>query len=220
MGALRRLSHIGVILLSFVILIVLSTYFQHSQSKNTTHLVARGSVDPIFDLEPAHAVHRHYHKRHIHPRQSSDVAVIDTPDDLPSSNDSLLMRRDDYSCGPGNPCPNRACCGASGYCGYGKTYCGDGCISNCEAVAECGKDATPSGKKCPLNTCCSQYGFCGTTEVSNPSKLASPDINMSQDFCTEKCQSNCVLHPKPPASAPNQALKKGNVIPRSRRSIA
>jgi len=34
----------------------------------------------------------------------------------------------------------------------GDTYCGDGCVSNCGAVAECGKDAVPSGKKCPLNT--------------------------------------------------------------------
>lgn len=31
-----------------------------------------------------------------------------------------LVRRDDYSCGPGNPCSNGACCGVSGYCGYGQ----------------------------------------------------------------------------------------------------
>jgi hypothetical protein len=41
----------------------------------------------------------------------------------------------------------------------GPTYCGSGCISNCDAVAECGQYASPAGKKCPLNTCCSQYGF-------------------------------------------------------------
>lgn len=87
------------------------------------------------------------------------------PDDIPSYTHPNLTRRQDYTCGPGRPCSNGACCGASGSCGYGKTYCGDGCVSNCNAVAECGKDARPAGKKCPLNTCCSQYGFCGTTEV-------------------------------------------------------
>jgi hypothetical protein len=81
------------------------------------------------------------------------------------SNVSEITRRDDYSCGVGNPCSNGACCGASGFCGYGSTYCGTGCTSNCNAVAECGIDASPSGTTCPLNTCCSQYGFCGTTEV-------------------------------------------------------
>ena len=37
-----------------------------------------------------------------------------------AENSSPLVRRDDYSCGPGKPCANGACCGASGYCGYGK----------------------------------------------------------------------------------------------------
>lgn len=78
---------------------------------------------------------------------------------------SNITRRQDYTCGPGRPCSNGACCGASGNCGYGDKYCGDGCTSNCDAMAECGKHARPSGKRCPLNTCCSQYGFCGTTEV-------------------------------------------------------
>lgn len=87
------------------------------------------------------------------------------------SNVSELSRRDDYSCGPGNPCSNGACCGASGYCGYGSTYCGTGCTSNCNAVAECGIDASPAGKTCPLNTCCSQYGFCGTTKVGKKGSI-------------------------------------------------
>ncbi len=77
-----------------------------------------------------------------------------------------LVRRQDYSCGPGRPCSNGACCGGSGFCGYGPTYCGAGCVSNCGAVAECGQNAVPAGKKCPLNTCCSEFGFCGTTKVS------------------------------------------------------
>lgn len=49
----------------------------------------------------------------------------------------------------------------SNVCGYGPTYCGDGCQSNCDAVAECGQYASPAGKTCPLNVCCSEFGFCG-----------------------------------------------------------
>ena len=29
------------------------------------------------------------------------------------------LNKRDYTCGPGNPCSNGACCGASGFCGYG-----------------------------------------------------------------------------------------------------
>lgn len=82
---------------------------------------------------------------------------------------NLSRRQDDFSCGPGRPCSNSACCGKDGFCGYGieihpdahrstltnsligPTYCGDGCTSNCNAHAECGKDSNPPGKTCPLN---------------------------------------------------------------------
>lgn len=56
------------------------------------------------------------------------------------------------------------CNAESGYCGYGPTYCGDGCTSNCDAHAECGQYSESGDKECPLNVCCSQHGFCGTTE--------------------------------------------------------
>ncbi|KAF8676563.1 hypothetical protein RHS04_06491 [Rhizoctonia solani] len=90
---------------------------------------------------------------------------------------------DDYSCSAAKPCSNGACCGASGYCGYGPTYCGTGCQSNCTATAECGQYAAVPGTKCPLNVCCSQYGFCGTTP----------------EFCDvgQKCQSGCGQPSKP-----------------------
>lgn len=91
-----------------------------------------------------------------------------------ASNHSLLAR-DDYSCSEDNPCSNHACCGKSGFCGYGPDYCGDGCQADCDAVAECGEFASEKGKKCPLNVCCSEFGFCGTTK----------------DFCNAQCQSNC-----------------------------
>lgn len=72
-----------------------------------------------------------------------------------------IFARDDYSCSASKPCSNGACCGAGGYCGYGDTYCGEGCVSNCNATAECGKYAVPVNKTCPLNTCCSEFGFVG-----------------------------------------------------------
>ncbi|KAI9372233.1 hypothetical protein BJX61DRAFT_553090 [Aspergillus egyptiacus] len=82
---------------------------------------------------------------------------------------------DDYTCGPDRPCKNKACCGPSNVCGYGELYCGKGCQSNCDATAECGRDAATPGQLCPLNICCSEFGFCGTTG----------------DFCGTGCQSNC-----------------------------
>jgi hypothetical protein len=72
---------------------------------------------------------------------------------------SALVSRQTGQCGPGLPCSNGACCGASGYCGYGSAYCGTGCLSNCGAYAECGQFAQTNGTQCPLNTCCSQFGF-------------------------------------------------------------
>ena len=80
------------------------------------------------------------------------------------SDNSTSSSSDDYSCSAANPCSNGACCGKSGYCGYGPTYCGTGCQSNCTAKAECGQYASPANATCPLNVCCSQYGFCGTTD--------------------------------------------------------
>jgi len=62
-----------------------------------------------------------------------------------------------------------ACCAKTGNCGYGLDYCGDRitpndvCWSNCNAFAECGKDAEVVNATCALQVCCSQYGFCGTT---------------------------------------------------------
>lgn len=46
---------------------------------------------------------------------------------------------------------------------YAPAYCGKGCLSNCDAKAECGEYAKVKGQTCPLNVCCSKHGFCGTT---------------------------------------------------------
>lgn len=75
----------------------------------------------------------------------------------------------------------------------GPDFCGTGCISNCNAKAECGRYANPPGKTCVLNVCCSEHGFCGST----------------RDFCTGGCQSNCIEHPQPPPGSP-----KGRVLSR------
>ncbi|KAK8103189.1 glycoside hydrolase family 18 protein [Apiospora sp. TS-2023a] len=83
--------------------------------------------------------------------------------------------KDDYTCSKSHPCSNGACCGEMGVCGYGEIYCGSGCMSNCDAKAECGKDSASKTATCPLNVCCSQFGFCGTAE----------------EFCGLGCQSNC-----------------------------
>lgn len=92
----------------------------------------------------------------------------------------------DYTCSSDLPCTNGACCGESGWCGYGPTYCGDGCQSNCNATAECGEYAAEVGQTCPLNVCCSQWGFCGTTT----------------EFCNGECQSYCA-QPEPSAATSN-----------------
>jgi chitinase len=98
--------------------------------------------------------------------------------------------QEDFTCGPGKPCSNQACCGPDGWCGYEPKYCGKGCQSNCDAKAECGKYAKKPGQECPLNVCCSKYGFCGT----------------SKDFCSKDCQSNC-NQPKPSAPKTNTQQK-------------
>jgi hypothetical protein len=51
----------------------------------------------------------------IHPKH-----IPDTNPGVPASNATLhSLSRRDYTCGPGNPCSNGACCGVSGFCGYG-----------------------------------------------------------------------------------------------------
>lgn len=40
------------------------------------------------------------------------------------------------------------------YCGTSGISPNEVCWSNCDAKAECGKNAKVPGQKCPLNVCC------------------------------------------------------------------
>ncbi|KAJ5153568.1 uncharacterized protein N7482_010046 [Penicillium canariense] len=71
-----------------------------------------------------------------------------------------------------------------------------GYISNCDATAECGEFAKTPGQAYPLNVCYSEYGFCSTTD----------------EFCNDDCQSNCDLHPDPPAGSASAGVLENKVI--------
>lgn len=119
------------------------------------------------------------------------------------TNLSHFVRRDGgSSCTKEKPCSNGACCGPfygtrTGTCGYGETFCGTDCTSNCDAKPTCGKDANPVGKTCPLNVCCSEFGFCESTDQFC-------DVNFG-------CQSNCG-HPDPPPGKADKSVLKSKVI--------
>ncbi|TPX21388.1 hypothetical protein DIZ76_015345 [Coccidioides immitis] len=150
----------------------------------------------------------------IPPRMIFDYSAKSRGDDaLPicpaaQENVKFLLATDfniaeDYSCAPDRPCSNGACCPKKTLsCNYGEEYCGTNnispnevCWSNCDAKAECGKNADPPGKECPLNVCCSKWGFCG----------------MTKEFCEKGtddepgCQSNCD-QPRPGKKASEQNI--------------
>lgn len=67
--------------------------------------------------------HAHVHRHgHHHGRYERRIDVLE-PTDLASNemltNSSSLVRRNDGSCARDRPCGNKACCGPSGFCGYG-----------------------------------------------------------------------------------------------------
>ncbi|KAA8652731.1 uncharacterized protein ATNIH1004_001636 [Aspergillus tanneri] len=124
------------------------------------------------------------------------VQVDDGPEFF---NKTLLRRVDPYSCTKDIPCHTEACCGSFfdgdvGTCGFGDTYCGSDCVSQCDAKPECGQYANPPGKTCPLNVCCSEFGFCGTTP----------------EFCdaSQGCQSNCGSPAIPPGKSAKPVTNK------------
>ena len=115
---------------------------------------------------------------------------------------AVMLPRQTDGCDRDNPC-DQGCCSRFGNCGFGPDFCGEDCVNNCDAVAECGREyrapsihpllernnpgniltqhlyptefARPGDERCPLNVCCSEFGFCGTTA----------------EFCGGECQNNC-----------------------------
>lgn len=66
-----------------------------------------------------HAHHHRRYERRIDVVESTDLASNEIP-----SNSSSLVKRNDGSCARDRPCGNKACCGPSGFCGYGNScYC-------------------------------------------------------------------------------------------------
>ncbi|SMR58009.1 unnamed protein product [Zymoseptoria tritici ST99CH_3D1] len=109
--------------------------------------------------------------------------------EVPPNRTPNLLLRDlpEGTCNDATPCPNKACCGSNGLCGYSPLECGSGCASNCDAKAECGEYAASGKQNCPLSVCCSKFGFCGSTNL----------------FCRDGCQKDygsCGDAPKPSCS--------------------
>lgn len=110
---------------------------------------------------------------------------------------TTVLADNDGTCSATKACTS-GCCSSSGYCGFGPNYCGDSCISSCDATAECGQYAAVPGTTCPLNVCCSGCGFCGTTSEF-----------CSESRCDNTCQSGCDTVSKPScSSAGGTATKK------------
>lgn len=105
----------------------------------------------------------------------------------------LTQAGSDGTCSPTSPCTS-GCCSSSGFCGFGPTYCGDTCISSCNATAECGLYAATPGATCPLDVCCSGCGFCGTT-------TDFCTATGSDATCNTPCQSGCDAVTKPSCSS-------------------
>ena len=109
-------------------------------------------------------------------------------------------------------------------CGFGETYCGDGCQANCNARADCGYWAPVPGTECPVNGCCSEVccihrigGILGLEGVVH--LFSNTDVpcicqfgfcGLTDDFCGKGCQSNCAKLSKfqPPSSCPSEPMTK------------
>ena len=64
-----------------------------------------------------------------------------------------VSAQDPSTCSVDRPC-KVGCCSKDGQCGFTPDHCGDGCMSNCNATAECGQYAPEEFHDCPINVCC------------------------------------------------------------------
>ncbi|KAH7117301.1 oviduct-specific glycoprotein [Dactylonectria macrodidyma] len=75
-----------------------------------------------------------------------------------SGRDHLAKRADGPLRCDDAPCIDGSCCGKNNICGYGPDYCGDGCISQCNATAMCGEFSENADMPCGMKLCCSATG--------------------------------------------------------------
>lgn len=80
-----------------ILLIVIFALLEHVPSKT-----------PTIDIQ----------KRSMRLKEDLQVQSLSLSSPL-SENITQIVRRDDFTCGVGKPCSNKACCGVSGFCGYG-----------------------------------------------------------------------------------------------------
>ncbi|XPS72969.1 Chitinase [Ascochyta lentis] len=123
-----------------------------TESTNST-LKTRELVSPAYVLEPLTG-------RKIFGVSDLSPGFLDFAS-LPEMEGMAKRQSAKRQCDASTPCPDGSCCNKSGRCGFGKENCADGCQSNCDAKAFCGKDSEGGNSKCPLNVCCSFFGYCG-----------------------------------------------------------
>ncbi|KAH8764925.1 glycoside hydrolase superfamily [Diaporthe sp. PMI_573] len=107
---------------------------------------------------------------HQNPAKAPAIPITNIEDSAITYNNSvsafnprefnLLQRHDALRCDNG-PCVDGSCCGKDGICGYGPTYCGDGCTSQCDATAMCGEFSEDADVPCGMQLYCSATGWCG-----------------------------------------------------------
>lgn len=118
----------------------------------------------------------HYHPFKV--THSTRRAFQDVPVALAARSDwrvhSTLGKRDALRCDNGE-CNDGSCCGKNHTCGYGPDFCGDGCISKCEATAMCGEYSENADMDCGMMLCCSAMGWCGVSPPPTSPRLRSQE---------------------------------------------
>ena len=96
--------------------------------KHTFQRRATGGISVLtLGLLLALVIHLYHRAVTTNPLKSIVARHVDSFD-LPfgglsdSLTNATLDKRQSFNCGPGNPCSNGACCGGSGYCGYGEKH--------------------------------------------------------------------------------------------------
>ncbi|PCD34001.1 hypothetical protein FGRA07_09156 [Fusarium graminearum] len=126
---------------------------------------AKAPPNPTEDLELSIDKSTNLDQYYENSKNASESSAGVTPNKSHHSRRSLEKRGSGALYCKDGPCADDSCCGPEGICGYGPDFCGDGCTSNCDAVAMCGEYSEDGDMPCGMNLCCSSSGWCGTTEV-------------------------------------------------------